>query len=569
MENVFLLLGLALVASTITAWFFKQLRQPSVLAYILTGFLLGPGVLGLFSQAETTRVLSEMGITFLLFTVGLSMSVKNLKELAKVSLVTGVVQVLLIGAAGFFLAVRFGFSSVEAFYIGLALAFSSTIIVVKLLIEKKELNSLHGRISVGFLLVQDFLAIIALVLLPVLSVESSNPSLEVAILLWKTFAFLVVVGFVTKYFLKEVFDSFAKNPELLFLSSISYCFLLAVTSYYLGLSPESGAFLAGISLGTLPYNLDIVSKVKPLRDFFIVIFFLTLGAGTGLSLNPSSLAQMLEFSVIVLVATPLLIMALMGLLGYRKRTSFLTGIAVAQISEFSLILVAMGENAGHLSSETVSMITGVGVLTITVSAYFILYGHKLYQKLSPLLTVFEKKNASKEPWQVPVKLEKHVVVVGYHRVGYGIVKKLLEMKENVVVVDFDPEVIKQLTSERIPCVYGDISDPEIASLINLEDARIVISTAPDVNDNLRLLREAKKLNKDVVTFVVAEQVEEALQLYDAGADYVILPHLLGSHHASLLLEEITNNFEKLIETKVKHLEELHQRRKLHPHHNRN
>ncbi|MFC1648484.1 cation:proton antiporter [Nanoarchaeota archaeon] len=568
MASIFLILAVALIAATVIGYFFRALRQPLILAYIITGFLLGPQAFGLITDLEPVRVLSELGIAFLLFTVGLNMSMRNLKELGFVAMVTGITQVTVMTFLGFIISYYSGFSFISSLFIGIAIAFSSTIIIVKLLDEKNELNSMHGRISVGFLLVQDFIAIAALVLVAGMGTTGSF-WLGLRDTSFNAIIFVVGVIIFTKYIIGPIFDLAARNQELLFLSSISYCFLLAITSSALGLSLEIGAFLAGVSLASLPYNLTIESKIKPLRDFFIVMFFLTLGAEMAFSLSGKILLPLIVLSLLVLIGTPVIMMVLMGLLGYRKRTSFLVGTTVAQISEFSLVLVALGYTLDLIPQDVVSLVTGIGVITITISAYMIIYGHKLYYALAERLKIFEKKDAFMEMQSFTAEpMSRHIILVGYHRIGFGIVNKLIDMNRKFLVVDYDPQSIMKLMQEDIPCIYGDIGDPEVYDKINLRGADIVISTAPDMEDNLRLMKKAREINPKIIVIIVAENVEEALDLYAEGADYVILPHLLGGHHASLLLEDIATDFDKLIETKLNHIKELKERKDIHPFHNR-
>ncbi len=561
MQERFVLLGIALVIAALMGFLSRRFKQPLILGYIVTGFLLGPAVFGLISDAESVQLLSEMGITFLLFTVGLHMSIDNLTELGVVSMVTGTAQVLVMTAVGVAIGKYYGFSNLASFYLGIAIAFSSTIIIVKMLSEQSGLNALYGKISIGFLLVQDFFAILAIVLVSGVGTQSTvTMSLLHSIL--KIVLFGIGAVALTKWIVPPVFDSAAENNELLFLTSISYCFFLAVATHLLGLSVEAGAFVAGVSLASLPYNTHIENKVQPLRDFLIVIFFITLGAEMAFSLSPELIVPTVLLSLVVLLGTPLVILTTMGLLGYRKRTSFLVGVTCAQISEFSLVLINLGQRAGHIGTEIISIVTGVGVVTIILSTYMMKYNHQLYHYVEDLLDVFERE----EPLDAQSPAERfsdHVVVVGYHRVGYGIVHKLLDMDEEVLVVDFDPNMIKTLKDDDIPCLFGDIGDPEVIDHMNLEEAEMLISTAPNTEDNVYLLREAKELNPDIIVIIVAEEVQEALDLYEEGADYVVLPHLLGGHHASLLLEDITTDIDNLIEAKVEHIEELQERSDAH------
>jgi len=270
----------------------------------------------------------------------------------------------------------------------------------------------------------------------------------------------------------------------------------------------------------------------------------------------------LIFSAFILIGNPLIVMVLMGLLGYTKRNSFLAGLTVAQISEFSLILIALGVKVGHLTNEILSFVTIIGLITIAGSTYMIIYANKIYPYLSKYLGIFERKGKKVDEHRYHKDGVYDIILFGYNRIGYSIVKTVQKMKKSLLIVDFNPDVIKGLIARKIPCIYGDVADLEILERLGLDKAEMVISTVPEEQDNLLLIKKTKEVNKKALIFVTANQVEEALILYDAGADYVILPHLLGGDHVSILLEDFTGDINKILETKLKHIDELRKRREL-------
>jgi len=293
-----------IIIASILAYFLRLLKQPLILAYIITGLLAGQLLPNLIQDTTLIDFFSQIGIAFLLFIVGLSLSFSKLKEVGKIALITGFGQVVFSAIVGYFIAVYLGFTNIHAAYIGLALAFSSTIIVIKLLSDKNDLDALYGRISIGFLLVQDFIAIIALVVLSSLNNYDSSVINLIFINLLKITLLLIAVYILSRYALPTIFSRVARNQELLFISSISWLFFLAIGSVALGFSVEIGAFLAGIALANLPYHYEISSKIKPLRDFFLVLFFVALGAQINLGSFNELLIPAIVLSLFVLITNP-------------------------------------------------------------------------------------------------------------------------------------------------------------------------------------------------------------------------------------------------------------------------
>lgn len=558
MEVYFFELGVIIIAVSLIGIIFKVVRQPLILAYIVTGFLLGPLFFKVIPNKELVNTFSTIGITFLLFLVGLELDIRKLKSIGKTSLILSLGHFAISSIIGFLISIVFGYPLIASLYIALALTLSSTVIVVKLLSETHNLNSLFGKIDIGFLVIQDIIAICALIFLDALKFGSPIDILPFLAVFIKAAILIAIAFLISTYILPHIFRYTAKNQELLFVLSIAWCFLIAITASYFGLSIEIGAFLAGLSLGYLPYSYEIVSRVKSLRDFFLIMFFVALGTQVSLYLQDGIL-PITVFTLFVLFIQPLIVMLILGFSGYRKRTSFLAGISIAQISEFSLVILGVGYSLGHISSEVVSQVTIIGVITITVSTYFISYGEKLYFLLKKYLVVFERKNLIEHYTPTKIKVGNHIVLVGCHIMGSRIVETILSMKKKFLVVDFDPDAIAKLNNQKIPCLYGDIEDMDIIERLELDKASMIISTVPSLKANLSLIHKAKRLNPGVIVLVATDETKEAFDLYRAGADYVILPYVLGGDHSSLLIRKIDENRDSIKMLKDYHMRDLQRR----------
>lgn len=560
MNNIFSDISLIIIVATVFGFLVKLIKQPLIPAYIITGIFIGP-VLGLITNLDIITTLSEIGIAFLLFIVGLEINLTKLKNVGLVSSLGGFIRAIILFTFGFAIAIMFNFKEIEAVYIGLIISFSSTMVVGKLLSEKRELDTLHGRIVLGMLLLEDFIAILALSILTTLN-DFSSTALFLSLLKGITIVAIAIIG--SKYIFPNLFKFAAKSQELLFLLSLSICFLFVMLFYYIGFSIVIGAFIAGVTLANLPYNLEIIGKVKSLRDFFATIFFVSLGMGLITTSFKSIIGLLILMILFILIFKPIITMFICSFFGYKKRTGFLTAISLAQISEFSLIIVMQGISLGHISNEILTLTVLVAIITMIFTSYFINYDQKIYTKVSTILNIFDRFTTEEAGLEyLPKKKKFDIILCGHNRLGYSISRKIRKMKKNLLVVDYNPEIIRHLIREKIPCIYGDIGNLEILERLNLKNAKMVISTVPDIMDNLLLIKKTREKNKNAVIMVTANQVEEALTLYDAGADYVILPHFLGGEHVSLLIEEFTTgDVNKIIETKLNHIKELQERRKI-------
>jgi Kef-type K+ transport system membrane component KefB/voltage-gated potassium channel Kch len=523
---------------------FRFFKLPSILAYILTGIIIGPFKLVPIVNYEDLRVLGQVGITLLLFLLGLELQFRELRSLGRVAVLAGSLQVALTTALGFMIAMLIGFPSLSAFYVGIALAFSSTIIVVKLLSDKKDLTSIHGKLAIGILLMQDFFAVLTIIFLAGAKPEEAFSIMlpQLSYLLLKVillFGSIIVVG---KYVFPKIVRSFSSHSESLFLFSLAWVFLFSsfVKSSFIGFSIEIGGFLAGLALANTPENFQIVARMKSLRDFFITIFFVMLGLEMSFANVSAILLPVLLLSLFVICVKPVIVMLITGLLGYRKRTSFLTGITLSQISEFSLIILFLGRQQGILSSEVVSIGIIVGLVTFATSSYLIMHVNAIYNRFVSQLDFLElRKGKIQNVISLEIsKMHKHVIVVGAHQLGLSVIHALDNAKEQLVVIDFNPDVISKLKQMGIPHVFGDVADPEILERAGVQRARLVISTIPDFEDNLICIKSVKHANKTAKVIVMALETMDARALYAQGADYVVLPHLAGGRHlAKIIVDE--------------------------------
>ncbi|MBW2975650.1 cation:proton antiporter [Candidatus Woesearchaeota archaeon] len=568
-HDVFFEIALIIIIATVFAFIARRLKQPLIPAYIITGLLIGP-LYGLITNRDLIRTLSEIGIAFLLFIVGLEMDLKKLKDVALVSGIGGAIKSLSMFTLGFIIALVLGFVTKEAIYIGLIVAFSSTMVVVKLLSDKKELDTLHGRIVVGTLLLEDMLALLAL---SVLTSLDGNSFLAVGIALVKGMVFVLVALSFTKYLFPLVFKTAAKSQELLFLSSISVCFLLSIVAYYLNFSIAIGAFLAGLSLANLPYNFAIIGRVRSLRDFFATIFFVSLGMELVVGQIIHFLPLLLILLVLAIAVKPFITMFLCSFFGYKRRISFVTSISLAQISEFALIIVSQGLLLGHVSKSIFTLTILVAIITMVITSYFIQFEDRIYLRLKRYLKPFDRFTDGYEDLEyLPKQRKTDVILIGHNRIGYSIGRTLKKMRKRVIVVDYNPEVIKMMIRKKVACLYGDAGDIDVLERLPLDEVDMLISTIPSSKVNRLLIEKLHEVNKDAVIYVTASEVEKALRLYDAGADYVILPHFLGGEHVSVLIEEFSANVNKVIENKLRHIKELRHRQVIgheHPKHNGN
>ena len=460
------------------------IRMPTIVAYMLAGLVIGP-LTGLVEISHALELISEIGIALLLFIVGLELSLEKVRDVGKVAVVAGIGQVVFTAVIGYGLCVLLGFNWVESAFLATALTFSSTVVVVKLLDEKHEMDTLYGRIAVGIFLVQDLVAIVMLTFLAGLGTGSVDAS-TAATSMVKAFAgvaALLVLG-AARWLLPGPFAWAARSPETNVIWSLSWCFLIVLAAELFGLSLEIGAFLAGLSLAQLPYNNDLRRRVHPLMNFFIAVFFVSLGVKMELSAAFEHSGSVLLLSLFVIIGNPVIFIWIILRMGYGERTSFFTAVTVAQISEFSFILVAMGVRAGLIAPSILSITALVGLITITVSAYMILYNGPLYRlvKTSGALRLFGRHAVEEAP-HVSLQPHGHFIVVGINSLGRELVRLLRARGEHVLAIDTDP---RKLSGLEFDMLLGDAGDPNVLAEANVGGARMLVSalTIEETNDLL-------------------------------------------------------------------------------------
>ena len=521
------------------------LRQPLIVSFIAVGILAGPSVFDIAKSDEHIDLLAELGIAVLLFLVGLKLDLKLIKTLGPVALMTGLGQVAFTTIFGFLIGLALGLDVTTSLYVAIALTFSSTIIIVKLLTDKREIDSLHGRIALGFLIVQDLVVVLAMIVLSALGVGAAGDSGFIDILLVFGYGagMLVAVGLFIRFLANPLVERLSRAPELLVSFAIGWAALLAALGHYLGFGKELGGLLAGVSLASTPFREAIAARLSSLRDFLLLFFFIGLGASLDLSILGASVFAAVLFSLFVLIGNPLIVLAIMGAMGYRKRTGFLAGLTVAQISEFSLIFMAMGVSLGHVSDESLGLVTLVGLITIAASTYMITYSHQLYAQVEPVLGVFERRSAGRQEDAGHLsKTTYDVVVFGLGRYGLAIAQELRSAGRKVLGVDFNPVAVRHARAQGFDVIFGDATDPEMLAHLPLKQVTWAVSAVPEhdtgvTHDDPRrsLIGSLRDLKFEGRIAVSAHSEDTADKLEAAGADLVLMPFRDAATRAAALV----------------------------------
>ncbi|TVP56772.1 MAG: sodium:proton exchanger [Halomonadaceae bacterium] len=519
-----MMLGIAVLVGLVAV----RLKQPLIVAFIAVGVLLGPTFLGLVEPNPAMELLAEFGIALLLFVVGLRLDLSLIRTMGPVALATGLGQITFTATFVFLITQLLGMDLVASLYVAAAMSFSSTIIIVKLLSDKREIDSLHGRIAIGFLIVQDIMVVLTMIVITAAGAAGENSMLagEILAVLAKGLGLLVGIGLLMRYVLPWLLQDVARSTELLVLFSIAFAVSLAAFSDWIGFSMEVGAFLAGVALASTPFREAIGSRLVSVRDFLLLFFFILLGSQLDMESLGLQVNTALLLSVFVLVGNPLIVLGIMGFMGFRRRTSFLSGLAVAQISEFSLILAALGVSQGHIGDDTLGLITLVALITIGSSTYMILYSHRIFEVISPLLKPFERhKPFQEERLQDSTgETRADIILFGLGRFGEQLATGFQAEGQNVLVVDFDPMVLKAWQHHEIPVIYGDAEDPEFLKSLPLHNAQWVISTMPEQRVNQTLIRGLEEEGYQGRIAVTANRSDSERLLQMKVTDLVLLPY---------------------------------------------
>ena len=544
--DILVQIAYAIVLATTFAFVAKLLRQPVILGYIAAGVLLGETVGIHWISTEAIEPIAELGLILLLFMIGLEIDLKKLKQTGKAVATVGILQVplsVLLGI-GFFGLAGWDVRGLPALYLGFACALASTMIVVKLLYDRFELDTTAGRVMLGILVFQDIWAILFLALQPNLR----DPA--VSVLLISFIKGAAVVGFsllVSKYVLPVMFKSIAKLPELMVLGALAWCFAIVLLSAKLGLSTAMGALIAGVSLSTFPYNLDVIAKVVSLRDFFITLFFVSLGTKIGRPTGDIITVAILG-SLFLVISRFLTITPILGTFGKGSRVSFISALDLGQISEFSLVIVTLGVNLGQVDLRVLDVVLWMLVITSVLSTYAISHSHAIYKAMAPFLRMVGFRDADaivKEAGHEPAR---PIVFLGFARQASSLLEEMIRrdpaVVDRITVVDFNPEVRAGLEKRMVHVIYGDISHADTLHHAKVPDARVVLSTIPDSvlkgTSNIRLLRQLRAMAPQAKIIVNSEILEHAREMYLEGATYVLIHRFVGATHLAPIVFAVEN-----------------------------
>jgi len=551
-ESVFYQLSAVIVIAAVVSLVLRIFRQPLIIGYILTGIIVGPSALNIIKNHEAFTSFSEIGIVLLLFIIGLGLNITIIKDAGKPVFLTFLAILLGVGGTGFAAGYLLGFGPKESLIMATALLFSSTIIVVKVLSDKKEQSRLYGQIAIGILLVEDIFATLALLALSA-SAGGSGTSSDLVMLIAKGVVLGVLLFVVGAFIMPRLSKLFAASQELLYVFALAWAFGIASLFYWAGFSIEVGALFAGVSVAHLPYVQAIATRLKPLRDFFIVIFFIQLGESLNLNNLSNSIVPALVFSALVMITKPLIIMSSLGALGYTKQTGFKSAMHLSQISEFSIVLVVLAISSGFVSKDLAAVVTLTALITIALSAYLMKYDDRLFRRFEKQLSLFERTKTKKE---VKALGNYPLMLLGYREGGYSFVQTFRDMKKDYIVIDYDPDVIELLERQHISHLYGDVTDTELLDEIGVHKSEMIISTITSPTTNRMLANHISKANSKAIFICHAAGLDEAEELYEAGATYVLMPHFIGDEHINQFVKRNGTSKRAYAKYRVKHLSTL-------------
>jgi len=548
--DVLTAIGVSIVAAAAFALVARSMRQPLILGYILAGAALGPNIgVGLIADESSIELISEMGLIFLLFIIGLEINVPALAQAGRSIVVSGLLQFPVCVALAWWTLgglVAGGGGRLDRLYLAVAVSLSSTLIVVKLLFDKFEMSTLAGRITLGVLVFQDLWAIVFLALQP--SLESLRP----APLLGSLAAGLALVGMaavLSRFVLPGLFRSVARSYELLLVTAVAWCFFVSGTAGALGLSREMGALIAGMVIAAFPYGTEVITRLSGIRDFFVTLFFVALGLKVPLPSRHLLLLAGLA-AVFVMVSRLVAMLPIFAALRLDTRTAGVVAVNLSQVSEFSLVIVSLGLALGHVSQTLASLVLYTLLVTAVLSTYAIRWNHRIATALAHGLAAtgmprWLGRRVATPPAETAGGDPHDIFFLGVSREGLAFLRHLERehpaMKQRIVALDFNPETLEQLQADGVECHYGDVSNPETLRHAGIEHAQVVVSSISDWflqgTDNLRLLRQVRRLVPHARTIVTADGLKAAERLYAEGANYVLITPMLAAAHLYGLLAE--------------------------------
>jgi len=518
--ELFLQIGLLIIFAAALAIFFDLLKIPSLISYIVAG--VAASYFGLKPASESVDIMIEIGIILLLFLAGLEIKLKELVKLGKKTLLIGEGHDLAMAIIGFILAYfLMRFDTLASFYIAIGVTLSSTIVIIKTLTNRKELAAPHGKILIGTMVLQDLVAMIALAIFSSIGTKSSLLA-SIGTMFYKGILIFLILFLIGKYILPKIFYYSAKSVDLVFLVALGWCFSGVGLAGFSGFSTSIGAFLAGLAIADLPFSFEIADKAKGLRDFGILLFFLSVGLQLHITKTIFTNWHFYLLIAYVILFTPLITSIIARILRFTKKEIFIMSVLPTQISEFTLILITFGLAAGHLSKEIYTMLTLVVVITIMLSCWLNDNINNIYRRIEDKISFIESRYV-KQPRHLKKDLKNHVVIFGFGLLGQYVADFYKKKKKDVVVVEWRPKLIDKIKKKGYILVYGDAGDSDIWEEIKMNKANVIISTiGENQEDDLNMMQWSKKKNPKALKITETNHPKNAKELYKAGADVVLI-----------------------------------------------
>lgn len=524
-------LSVILVISLIISLILNLIRQPLIIGYILTGVLVSSYLISSLETKSIVSIFAELGVAFMLFIVGLELKLKIIKEVGRQSIIIGTLQEIFTILIGFLLSLLLGFNYIEALYLGIALSFSSTIIMIKLISDKGDLEKLYGKLAIGFLIVQDLVAILLLIIFPLLPIGEkiiNTDNLIISLIL------VILIPLLSFLFFPLIEKLVVRSKEVIFLFSISFLLLIASIFKILGLGLEVGALIAGMTLANMSFSSEIKFRLKPLKDFFLIIFFIYLGFNIFIPKISNYLLPVIIFSLFVIFGKPMIMYILLKLIKINHKTSFRLGLTSGQISEFSFIFIALGNKLGYLGNGFLSLISLIGLITIFVSTYLVYHSENIFN------FIFRRLFKIKDKYNIDDNLLKNdydILLIGCDRTGYSFLANFEELKNKILIIEYNYDKFKKLLKQDYKIIYADASEIDLWDEIRLDKFKLIFSTIPEFEINIFILENYKKLNPRGIFICNSSNYFHTIELYKKGADYVNMYHFLGGEKISKLIKE--------------------------------
>ncbi len=534
-------LGLIAITAAVLGIIARKTKQPTVIAYIATGLLLGSAGLSLVENTSFINLMSELGLGFLLFFIGLEIKIDEIRQILKPVTVIAMLQMALVGLVAYTVAMLLNFQMVPSLIIAAASMYGSTAVVVKLLADLDQETTLPGKLDVGMLLIEDIVVVILLALLG----TSGNSLTEFAFSITEIIFFIILIGLLTyiasEYFLPRLFQSIKDSQHTFFVYGLGWFFFMITLAEQVGMSMEIGAFFAGISLGQVPYSSELRERVRPLTDFFMAVFFVSLGVELTLDTLGFYWREALIASGVLMVAKLVIIFMVTNSQNFTPETSFKAAINKTQISEFALIFGALAVSQGYITQNVLGFLSITAMVTMGISSYLITFNEAIYRKVEHLLVYFEDED--KEDMEIQ-ELDNHAIVIGYNELAKRALRLLNEEYDQVVIVDNDADDTQNLASSEYEYIYGDFKHGEIRASSGITRADFILSVVQDHEVNKRILSDAAD---DATKFIQTNSMEKAAELYEMDAHYVILENILTGDKMNEYMELYLEDEELFLE----------------------